>query len=385
MLLPLPLRARASRGASIGAALLLAACAAEPPLVPPVELTAIKTEVRVERLWAAEAGASGRRRFTPFVIDDAVIVADKSGEVISFSRDTGKRRWRVDLDTELSSGVAGADSQIYVSTAEGVIQSLDTDSGKPGWSAPASSEVLIPVSTGYGVVVVRSADGRIVALEPDDGDERWSVSYTPPALTLNGYSQPLLLDGGALVGLDDGRLVALNLANGREIWESVISVPSGRSEVERLVDVDANAHIDESAIFIVNYQGKLARLEPERGQIVWSVPFSSTAGLTLLDDRVVVIDDEDTVHAVNKENGRELWTQDALRGRRLTPPGTLGDGRIVVADLEGFVHVLDGDDGRLIARHRVSDKAIRAAPIVYQGIIYVLASDGSLVALRPQP
>jgi len=371
--------------ASVVATLFLVACAAEPPTIPPTELTPISAEVTISSVWSKRVGESGRRRFTPHVTDDAVYVADKAGVVSSYTRDTGKRRWQVDLETELSSGVAGADGRVYVSTAEGVIQSLDAATGEAGWTASASSEVLVPVSAGFGAVVVRSADGRIIALEPDDGDERWSVSYTPPALTLNGYSRPLLLDGGALVGLDDGRLVALNLANGREIWESVLSVPSGRSEVERLVDVDANARIDDSAIYIVNYQGRLARVEPARGQIIWSVPLSSTAGLTLFDDRVIVVDEEDILHAIDKESGRELWAQELLRGRRLTPPQAVGEDVVVVGDLEGYLHVLASDDGRLLGRRRVTDEPLRVEPILSNGSVYVQASDGTVMALRTSP
>jgi len=134
---------------------------------------------------------------------------------------------------------------------------------------------------GFEAAVVRSADGRVVVLELDDGSERWIQSETPPALTLNGYSRPLLVSGGLLMGLDDGRVVALELATGRLIWETVLSVPSGRSEIERLVDIDADIAIDNEGIYVANYQGRAARLEPARGQIVWSSAMSAGAGIAL--------------------------------------------------------------------------------------------------------
>jgi outer membrane protein assembly factor BamB len=174
----------------------------------------------------------------------------------------------------------------------------------------------------------------------------------------------LLLDGGVLTGLDDGRLLAMNLANGRLIWESVISLPSGRSEVERLVDVDAELRVDSSAIYVVNYQGNAASLEPVRGQLIWSVPFSSTVGLELSGHQLIIVDDEDVVHALDKSNGQELWSQAALRGRRLSPPAVNAKGDVVVGDFAGFIHVLSGDKGELVGRNRLGDERIVTRPVV---------------------
>jgi len=144
------------------------------------------------------------------------------------------------------------------------------------------------------------------SLMSDDGTERWSQSNTPPALTLNGYSRPLLLDGGVLVGLDDGRLLALNTNSGELIWESVLSVPRGRSEVERLVDIDADIAIDDEGIYVANYQGKAARLEPGRGQIVWSTPLSAGSGIALNDVGLIVINEDDSIIKLDKETGQQL-------------------------------------------------------------------------------
>ncbi len=361
--------------------LLLAACAADPPTIPPTELVSIKPETRLTELWAASVGKTAGARFAPFVSESAVVVASLAGRVSSYAIDTGKLLWRVELSQRLGSGVSGDADRVYISTADGLVQALDALSGENLWSTAASSEVLVPVSAGYGAVVVRSADGRIMVLDPDSGEQRWSVSYTPPALTLNGYSRPLLLEGGVLVGLDDGRLLALDLDNGREIWETILSVPTGRSEIERLVDIDANVLIDKSAIYVVNYQGRLARVEPARGQIVWSVPLSSTAGLALLDDVIVVVDDEDTLHGIDKKTGQQLWIQEALRGRRLTTPKAFTPDGVLVGDLEGFVHVIARTDGRLIGRTRLSQSAIQAEPILRDDVVYVQTTDGTVSAL----
>ncbi|MGQ7844846.1 outer membrane protein assembly factor BamB [Granulosicoccus sp. 3-233] len=368
--------------ACLAGMLAVAGCASEPPPVPPAELKATTAEVQPLRLWSAKVGEAGRGRFEPLVTEDHIVLANRRGRVTSLKRDGGMRQWRAELDTWLNSGVGGDDQHVYVNDVNGVVHALDAATGEALWQTAASSEILRPVSAGFGVVVVRSTDGRVVALEPEDGSERWSVSNTPPALTLNGYSQPRLLNGGVLVGLDDGRLLALNMSNGKLIWETVVSVPSGRSEVERLVDIDADIVLDDEGIYLANYQGKVARIEPGRGQIVWSVPMSAGAGIALQEDSLIVIDDKDTVHRLDKQSGQILWSNDTMPGRRLSPPTFTPAGDIVVGDVEGYVHVLDLNTGTLVGRTRLTDEPITARPIATDDAVIVQATDGLVAAFR---
>ncbi len=356
----------------------MAACATE-PVVPPTPLEQFKAETSIQRNWKKSYGDVRRERFTPYVNNGVVYVADNAGTVRSLDQQTGKPGWTRSLDVRLGSGVSGAADQIYVSSIDGEIYALQAGSGETLWQTAASSEVLVPVSAGFGVVIVRSADGRIASLDIATGEERWSITHTPPALTINGYSRPYLLDGGVLVGLDDGRLIALNASTGKTIWESIVSLPSGRSEVERLVDIDANILTDNEAIYIVNYRGKLARIEPAKGQIQWTLPMSSTAGIAQTDELIVVVDELDVVHGVEKASGRVLWSQEAMKGRRLNRPAINND-MVLVGDKQGVLHGLALDDGRLIARNTSFDGAV-GNPVTSDDVVFLQFSDGAVSAL----
>jgi len=372
---------RSILAAGVLALLLLGGCVGDEPAVPPTELTPIDAEVTLSRRWGSSVEEAGRGRFRPLLEGELLVVASGNGEVIAFDRRSGARRWRTELDTALASGVGGGEDALYVGSSDGVVHALEARTGEPLWSAPMSSEILVAPVAAFGTVVVRSVDGRIAALEPDSGEERWSVSNTPPALTVTGYGRPLLLDGGVLIGLDDGRALALTLEGGRTIWETVLSVPSGRSEIERLVDADADPLVDREGIYMVNHQGRAARLEPARGGVVWSVPMSSTAGLALGGDRLVVVDEEDVLHALERESGRELWTSEALRGRRLSPPAVLVDaGVALVGDLEGYLHAVSLEDGVLVGRTRAAKEPITARPLVDDATVYVQSESGRVSA-----
>lgn len=370
----------------LSAALLLASmlvgCTNEPPPVPPASLKATSAEISPLRIWRSNVGEAGRGRFEPMVADDQVIAANRRGKITSFSADNGMRRWTSELDVRLTSGISGDDGQIYVGDIDGVLHALDDQTGETLWTAPGSSEILVPASAGFGSLIVRSTDGRVVSLDPATGDVLWTVSNTPPALTLNGYSRPLVLESGVLLGLDDGRLLALDVDNGKPFWESVISVPSGRSEIERLVDIDADIVVDTDGIYLANYQGKAARLEPSQGQIVWSVPFSAGSGIGVRNEDLIVIDDQDGVHKLDKGTGQIIWSNEEMPGRRLSPPAFTKAGDIVVGDTEGYIHVIDIDTGSIIGRARLSDEAIIARPVATEDAMFVQTTDGVVGAYR---
>lgn len=360
----------------------LSACTQEPPPVPPSELQAVSGELQLLRIWSSKSGEAGRGLFEPLVIDDQIFVASKAGRISAFDTDTGMRQWRNELDVTLISGVGGSGQRIFVSDDNANVHAINARSGVQEWQSGASSEVLMPVVSGFGVAILRSADGRVVALEPEDGSERWTFFNTPPALTLNGYSRPLLVDGGVLLGLDDGRLVALNSASGDTIWETVLSVPAGRTEVERLVDVDADLAVDAQGIYVANYQGKAARLEPSRGQLVWSVPLSAGSGVALDNEALVVVDEDDRIIKLDKATGEQLWVNESMTARRFSPPAYTPAGDILLGDSEGYVHVLSKDDGKVLGRTRTSDAAIKARPLVIDDTVYIQSTDGVLAAYR---
>lgn len=363
---------------------LLGACAADPPRIPPTELGSIDRSVPVESLWSRSLDDAGRGRFEPLVTESAVTVADGDGNVVSYSREQGTTLWSQDLDMRLISGVGGNDDTVFVSGSDGAVIALDATDGTERWRTRASSDVLAPVVLAFDTAIVRSADGRVVRLDLEDGEERWSGSWTPPALTINGYSRPLVVDGGVLVGLDDGRIVALNSSNGRTIWESVLSRPEGSSEVERMVDVDADISVDGDGIYVVNFQGRAARLEPARGSIDWAVPMSSTHAIAIGDDRVIVVDVDGELHALDKSSGSSLWVQSGLRGRFPSVPAVV-DGAVVVGDFEGFLHVLDVATGELVGRRDLTDGAIRARPEGNRDSLVVQSREGEIRVLRLAP
>lgn len=360
--------------------LCLYGCATDEPLIPPTPLQQLQPTVASTSAWSLKIASSRQHPasyFAPAIDGDTVFAAHSSGVIAALDRNNGEIRWRREIPTRLSSGVSTDTEKVYVAERDGTLLALDQSDGSTLWRYTMSSEILEPVAAAFDIVVVRSADGRVVGLNAADGSELWRNIYTPPALTLRGYSPPVLLQSGLLLGLDDGKIIALSAKTGKLLWESTLAFPQGRSEVDRLVDIDAEILLDDESIYAVSYQGKLARIEPAQGRQLWSIDFSSVAGLAQSEQTLYIVDERDGIVAVDKNAGAEQWRQEALVGRKLTQPVTVGD-YLVVSDLDGYLHILSTSNGELIGRQRLSKKSITAKPIAQAQSVYIQSTDGWL-------
>lgn len=227
------------------------------------------------------------------------------------------------------------------------------------------------------------ADGRVYALDPATGKTVWAVD-TEARLISGPYADgPLVLVGPVvLIGLDSGRLAALQLASGEPLWEAVVALPSGRTELDRLVDVDAEPIAVAGGVFALSYGGQLVLIDPRSGEPRWERAVRSYTGGTVFGTRGLAVSDADgLMWALDAESGAAVWKQDALQYRGLSPPITVRD-RIAVTDFEGYVHFLDPADGRIVGRERPLRAPMQAQPVLSGERLYLLDVEGRLVALE---
>ena len=279
-------------------------------------------------------------------------------------------------------GIGGGMEAVYVGSDKGLLVALNEADGKELWRTQLTSEVLAPATSANGIVVSRTSDGRVTGISADDGKVIWSYQRAVPLLSLRGAGRPVIAGDTVIAGYDNGKLVALTLNDGKVIWEKSIAIPRGRTELERLVDIDADPVVIDDTAYVVTYQGQLAAVDINSGRVSWSRDMSSQIGLdAAYRDAVYVTDDQGYVWAVQDGSGDALWRQTRLLRRQVTAPAIAGN-YIVVGDFEGYIHWIARDDGRFVSRQQLSDGPIYSKPLVINGIVYVTAADGSLSAMR---
>ena len=351
----------------------------------PNELKALETSLNKNVLWEVDTGVGTdeqRVNLQPVIIDDdSIVIADREGLIQRRSLETGQKIWKEELDLPISAAVGVSDFNLYVGSSDGYVVALSQDNGDIVWKVSVPSEVLAIPQVDESIVVIRTIDGQVIGLDEDTGKQHWSYKQPVPALSLRGTSAPALFQGAAICGFARGRLVALRIEDGLPIWQTIVAVPTGRSELDRMVDLDADPVIDDGTIFVASYQGGLAALLLASGEPLWQQPeVSVESGITLDWQALYVSDENGDVWVLNRENGLPFWKQDALHFRELTPPVLYRD-TLVVGDFEGYLHWLSQEDGSLLDRKKISDARILAKPIVVDDILYIYASDGLLTAM----
>ena len=354
--------------------------------IKPNDLEEFEPRMQVEKLWSDRIGRGSDEHYlklTPAVVSERLFVADRYGHLISTTLATGKQEWDIhDKDVQYTGGPGGGDGLVLMGTGDGRVIAREADTGKVRWVAKVSSEVLAAPTAGDGVTVARTGDGRLYGLNSASGAEMWVYERSVPTLTLRGVAPPVIDADLALAGFDNGRLAAVSLKSGKMVWESPLAIPTGRSDLERMVDVDAPPVVVGTMAYVASFQGAVAALSIADGKILWTREVSSYEELSVGDERVYVTDDKGSIWALEAQTGKSVWKQEALANRFVTAP-IFFQGHVVVADFQGYVHWLDAATGEFEYRSQITKEPIIAPAIQAGGIVLFSSTTGQLVAMRP--
>jgi outer membrane protein assembly factor BamB len=351
--------------------------------LPPAELTKFTEEVVLQKQWSRSIGdgqGDTWNMLVPAIENDRIYASDVTGVVMSLDRMNGDVVWKKDLEKPVSGAVGVGYGMVLLGTIKGEVIALDSSTGEQKWTARVTSEVLAPPATNGDIVVVQTQDDRLIGLDAATGDRRWIYDSTPAVLTLRGTGAPIVTNRLAVAGLSSGKVVALDTSNGVPVWEQRVAIPQGRSELERVVDIDGGLLLSGGTLYVSTYQGRVAGLDLESGRVLWQRDASSYTGVAQGFGNVYVSEASGTVEGIDERSSSALWSNDQLARRQLSAPEVFSS-YVAVGDLEGYLHLLSQVDGRFVGRERIDSDGLRARPLVDGNMIYVFGNSGTLEAL----
>ena len=350
----------------------------------PAELVDIEATRRIREAWDAGVGDGTeflRLALAPASDGTRIYAADHDGRVSAFNAADGDRLWRRKTGLPLSGGPGVGSGFVVIGSIDGQVVALRAEDGAEAWRVSVASEVLAAPAVGAQHAYIRTVDGKLIALNLADGAQAWFVQQTMPRLSVRGTGSPVVERNMVVCGFDNGRVAAYDVNDGTQIWDLLLAPPSGRTEVERLSDLNGTVQVLGDDVYAVGYQGRLSALARESGQVLWTREISSYSGLGADLGNLYVSTDTGDLVAVERASGRELWRYSELHNRDLTAPTPFGSS-VVVGDLEGYLHWFEASTGKPEARVHAGSARITAAPLVVNDLLYVLTDAGDLVAYR---
>lgn len=374
---------------TLGLLIVAAGCSKDKDVEPPAALLKFPATLPVKKLWDANLG-DGKKQIKlrlglgPALDGKVVFAASHKGEVLAADLDTGKPVWVRKLKLPLSAGPAAGFGMVVVGTSKGDIIALDAATGNDRWRAHVNSELLSAPAIGENVVVMRSVDGRLHGFNAGTGKALWQVEQQVPRLSLRGTAIPVIAKEVAISGFDNGKVMAVSLANGDTVWDTALASPHGRTELDRLVDIDSAVRVVGDDVFATGFQGRTAMLALDSGQIWWAHDMSSYRGMCADAENLYVTQSDGAVVALRERDGSEIWRNQSIMRRALTAPVETTTA-VVVADYQGYLHWLDKGTGYLVARERVSKHRVSSQPVAAQDTVVVLDDGGRMAAFRADP
>ncbi|WP_423814343.1 outer membrane protein assembly factor BamB [Pseudomonas kuykendallii] len=352
--------------------------------LPPAELVKFDAEVKLDEQWSRSVGDGQGDLYNllaPAVDGDSIFAAGADGDVMALDRETGKVLWKKDLEAPVSGGVGVGSGMVLLGTLKGEVIALDAASGEEKWRARVTSEVLSAPATNGDIVVVQTQDDRLIGLEASTGTQRWIYENSPAVLTLRGTGAPVVTNNLAIAGLSTGKVIAVDTQRGLPVWEQRVAVPQGRSELDRVVDIDGGLLLSGTTLYVVTYQGRLAGLDLQTGRVLWQRDASSYVGVAEGFGSVYVSQASGTVEGIDERSTSALWSNDSLARRELSAPAVFSS-YVAVGDIEGYLHLLSQVDGRFVARERIDSDGLRVRPLIVGDTLYAFGNSGKLVAMK---
>ena len=324
----------------------------------PAELYSINESVEIYTDWAESFGNENNfGRLIPSFYDGKVYFISSEGYLASLNEESGKVEWSKNTNDAVSGGIDVNFKTISYGTLDGDLVALDFRDGTELWRAQTSSEILTPPTTDGNMLIAQTGDGRIAGYDFKSGERQWFHQTTLPRLTLRGTSRPYINQGFIFTGFANGRIAMIYPDSGAIRFEIPVTINEGKSELERIIDIDGKSLITNDLLIAASYQGNITAIDLREGRPAWQEDISTIKDLTSNGNRVMAVDEKDSVKAFGTATGAILWEQNNLKLRKLTSPVSIKN-FVAVGDMEGYIHLLDAKNGDFLGRKKISRQPI---------------------------
>jgi outer membrane protein assembly factor BamB len=226
--------------------------------------------------------------------------------------------------------------------------------------------------------------------------ERLSEAWTAGIGQGGGYrrkilAQPVSADGVVYVMDSDAVVSAFDTAGGKRLWRF-----DTRQEDDDSTNVGGGLALDQGTLYAVNGLADIVALDAAKGSVRWraSIGAPTRSAPTVVEGRIFVTTIEDRLLALTAQDGRQLWTHQAVNATTSVlgrPAPAYADGLVVAGFGSGELATLRAETGNVVWTDNLAAavrsgsladfSAIRGLPVVSDGRVYAISMGGLMVAV----
>ncbi len=211
-----------------------------------------------------------------------------------------KETWIVHSSIGIYSSPAYANKRVYVGDDTGVLTCYALKDGKKIWAFQSGNRIVGAPAVADGIVVFGSADKNIYGLNAKNGKMLWKVNATEPVL-----GAVTIENGIAYIGASDHTFRAIKIKTGEVLW--------AYSEVKGYIET--RPLLEGNKVIFGAWDNTLYALDKPNGKELWKW----TGGLTRMhfspaavwpvaaNGKVFIADPERAITAIDLETGKTIW------------------------------------------------------------------------------
>ncbi|MCG7622449.1 PQQ-like beta-propeller repeat protein [Epibacterium sp. Ofav1-8] len=352
-------------------------------------------------VWSTNIGSgdSRKQRITaaPVVGGGRIYTLDASSQVSAVSP-AGAVLWQRAIlpssDGEgdaTGGGIAYAGGVVYVSSGFGILTALDAETGQQIWRQELGATGSGNPTIRDGLLYLVAGDDTAWVIDTKDGRIAWQLEASPSASNILGAPAPVVGPEISVFAFGSGDLIGTFRRGGFRRWIASVSGARTGSAISQISDVTGAPFLDGNRVYVGNHSGRTAAFDVNSGERLWTA-FEGTFGpLWVAGGSVFFVSDRNRLMRLGANDGTAIWSVDLpgyvkdkprKRAEIVAHHGPiLAGGQLVVASNDGRLRFFDPVDGSLNRSIEVKGGA-STEPVVANGTLYVVTSDGELAAFR---
>ena len=214
-----------------------------------------------------------------------------------------------------------------------------------------------------------------------------------------GWSGGVVADGTLFVGSEEGRLVAINLADGSRQWSEPLKMPAsaggfgcagpaigGCAAAPAGVAIYGTPAMADDLVYLGGYNGKIYAFDSSSLATRWVYPREGSlepivSGPVAALGKVYIGSSDGKLYALDADTGDIEWEFET--GDKIWSTPTIDGDRLFIGSFDNKLYALSAADGSKKWEFETGG-AIAATPLVYNNTVYVGSFDRYLYALNTE-